>query len=1294
MKKDITSLTLKVKEALPKDVGRAIARIDPEDMKTLGVEVGDIIEIEGKRKAPAKVMPCYAEERGKAIIQMDGISRENAQIGLDDKVKIRKVDCKPANKITLLPLTISSLLQRDKDTKYIGSLIEGLPVTSGDRVRATLFGSRSCEFKVLDTIPEGIVLVGPTTLIRIKTKEVGESRPTKITYEDIGGLSTQIQRIREMIELPLRYPQVFERLGIDPPKGVLLYGPPGTGKTLIARAVANETYAYFTHITGPEIMGKFYGESEARLRSVFEDAQNHTPAIIFIDEIDAIAPKREEMGGEKQVERRVVAQLLCVEPNTPVYTSQGIFTIEDLYEKFKGDIKKEREVEFTVPKNLCVFGYNGREIIETNVKYMSKLFVPSTRIVEFEKRGNITVSEIQRFMTVKDGKREWVPVSQLKAGDLVAIPSTLPMGNKEIVFDLLKLNGKVYALKLSGELERYFGSKYIKLEQLQALYTSGEIKDLGLVRFKLIASLHKLKRAALKELMKEIGLEETKPNKDNVRRILRDLLRRGAIDIQRERGERIFIINTEKLSLEKALQFIVGIARDKRSGLFPIKENYFVKPVLSLNSDLAELLAYILADGSLNERRVTVAGKSRIIDRTAILIESLFHFIPSRSVRNGVLRVDAWSFTLANLMKELYGLPAGKKSYIISVPEYLYAAKKETIATFLRGYFDCDGSVKETNIQAFSRSKAMMIGLSRLLTRFSIPTTITYTNNMWFCHVVGGYQSYGKFSQSIGTARDERREQINNLFNRKRKLNREVVPSVASTLYSLQKKYRVKIADNDYRYLTGTGNLTGDKLVYFVNLFESYMPEEKEFLELKAVKESELNWVRIEKISPAQPMVMYDLTTQTENFIGGELPILLHNSSMDGLESRGQVIVIGATNIPNTLDLALRRPGRFDREISIPIPDKNGRLEILEIHTRGMPLAENVSLEKLAEITHGFVGADLEALARESAMSALRKILPKIDFEMADIPYETLLKLEVTMDNFFEAMKEVEPSAIREFFVEVPDVKWEDVGGLDNIKEELKEAVEWPLKYSDVFKKASTNPPKGILLYGSPGTGKTLLAKAVANESGVNFISVKGPSLISKYVGESERGIREVFKKAKQASPTILFFDEIDAIVPKRSSASTDSHVTERVISQFLTELDGIEELKGVLVLAATNRLDLVDSALLRSGRFDLMLELPKPDQKAREKIFKIHTRNKPLAKDVDLKGLAMETEGKTGADIEFICRKASMLAIREFIDLGTHKSKKSGLPAGKDYTDEDFKISRNHFEEAIKLVKEQSNKK
>jgi len=713
--KGTSIMTLKVKEALPKDVGRAIARIDPEDMKSLEIEVGQIIEVEGKRKTAAKVMPCYAGDRGKKIVQIDGITRENAKIGLDEKVKVQKVENKPARKITLSPLTVTGGLQKDKDAKYIGSLIEGLPLTSGDKVRARLFGTKTCDFIVEDTMPDGVVSVSSTTLIRVKSKE-GKIEKAKISYEDIGGLSTQVQRIREMIELPLKYPEVFDRLGIEAPKGVLVYGPPGTGKTLTARAVANETDAYFTSITGPEIMGKFYGESEARLRSIFEDAERHAPAIIFIDEIDAIAPKREDMGAEKQVERRVVSQLLAL---------------------------------------------------------------------------------------------------------------------------------------------------------------------------------------------------------------------------------------------------------------------------------------------------------------------------------------------------------------------------------------------------------------------------------------------------------------------------------------------------------------------------------------------------------------------------------------LDGLESRGYVIVIGATNIPNTIDPALRRPGRFDREISIPIPDKNGRLEILEIHTRGMPLAKDVSLKKLAEITHGFVGADLEALAREAAMSALRKILPKIDFEIADIPYETLLELDVTMDNFFEAMKEIEPSAIREVFVEVPDVKWSDVGGLENIKQELEEAIEWPLKYPDVFRKANTNPPKGILLYGKPGTGKTLIAKAVANESGVNFISIKGPQLISRYVGESERGVRETFRKAKHAAPTILFLDEIDSLVPRRGSSSTDAHVTERVISQFLTEMDGIEELKGVVVLAATNRLDLVDPAILRSGRFDLLFELPVPDEKTREEIFRIHTKNKPLSKDVDFKKLVKETEGRVGSDIEFVCRKASMFAIREFINhRKTSRDKKM-----------DFKISRQHFDESIKMLKEQNSR-
>lgn len=718
MAEEAKSITLKAAEAGRRDVGRGIARLDPKDMDKIEATVGDIIGLEAKKKTVAKVMPAYMEDRGKGIIQIDGIVRENGQIGLDEKVKIRKVDYKPATKITLAPMTISSL-RGDRDTRYIGRLLEGLPLIAGDRVRANLFGTRSCDFRVVNTAPKDVaVLIQPNTLITMKAEEVPEKRRgLRISYEDIGGLDKEIQRIREMIELPLKYPQVFERLGVEPPKGVFLYGPPGCGKTLIARAVANETDAYFNSISGPEIMGKYYGESEARLRSLFTDAQANAPAIVFLDEIESIAPKREEMGAEKQVERRVVAQLLAL---------------------------------------------------------------------------------------------------------------------------------------------------------------------------------------------------------------------------------------------------------------------------------------------------------------------------------------------------------------------------------------------------------------------------------------------------------------------------------------------------------------------------------------------------------------------------------------MDGLESRGQLIVIAATNIPNSVDPALRRPGRFDREIGIPIPDKNARLEIIQIHTRGMPLSEDVDLEKLASITHGFVGADLEALAREAAMTSLRRILPKIDFELADIPYETLLELEVTMDAFMEALKEIGPSAIREVFVEVPDVKWKDVGGLQDIKDKLREAVEWPLKYPEIFAKAKTNPPKGILIHGAPGTGKTLIAKAVANESEVNFISVSGPSLMSKFIGESEKGVREVFRKAKQASPSLLFFDEIDSLVPQRRAGGDTTQVTERVISQFLAELDGIEELKGVVVLAATNRLDIIDPAVLRAGRFDLILELPIPDENTRYEIFKIHTEGKPLAKNLNLKELAQETDGWSGADIEAVVRRASMQAVKEFIE------KHKGTPTKEEI--KRFTIIKKHFEEAIKSTKTQRN--
>jgi len=677
-------LKLKVAEALGKDVGRAFARIGPEDMEKLQVGIGDTVEVAGKRKTVCKVMPAYKELRDQSRIQLDGLTRENAGAGLDEFVLVRKIACRSAERVMLAPINI---IPANRDLKYIGSLLDGLPVQEGDRIRATLFGSRSADFKVERTVPEGPVFINPTTELVIgKAREEESTR--RVSYEDVGGLKPQLQRIREMIELPLRYPEVFKRLGIDAPKGVLLHGPPGCGKTLIARAIAHETEANFFSVSGPEVIHKFYGESEAHLRKIFDEAAQKGPSIVFLDEIDAIAPRRERVVGD--VEKRVVAQLLAL---------------------------------------------------------------------------------------------------------------------------------------------------------------------------------------------------------------------------------------------------------------------------------------------------------------------------------------------------------------------------------------------------------------------------------------------------------------------------------------------------------------------------------------------------------------------------------------MDGLTKRQNVIVIGATNIPNALDPALRRPGRFDREITIPIPDRNGRLEILEIHSRGMPLADDVDMAQIAAITHGFVGADLEALCREAAMICLRRIMPDIDFALTSIPYEQLGKLEVHMDDFLAALHDVEPSAIREVFVEVPSVHWQDIGGLRAVKERLIEAVEWPLKYPHLFAQAGVKPPKGILLSGLPGCGKTLLAKAIATESQVNFISVKGPSLLSMYVGESERGVREIFHKARQATPCIILFDEIDALVPLRSGASSDSHVAERVLSQLLSELDGIEELKGVLVVGTTNRLDMLDPAVLRPGRFDEIVEIPTPDEKDRKEIFEVHLRDKPLGAGISPDDLASRTEGLTGAEIASVCHKAALRAIRRAVEVDRERT-------------------------------------
>ena len=688
----MSEIQLRVGDARQRDVGRGIARIDQRTMQKLGISAGDVIEIVNKRTTSAIAWPAYSEDQNRDIIRIDGFTRKNAGAAINEYVVIKPAKVKTALSITLAPVDMR--LNVDEDfTNFVRNRLMERTLVEGDTTLVMMLG-HAIPFTVTKTRPHGIIKVTAETRLTILNEPAPETKGLpRTTYEDIGGLHEEIQRVREMVELPLRHPELFQRLGIEPPKGVLLHGPPGCGKTLLARAVANESEANFYSINGPEIMSKFYGESEARLREIFQQAQQNAPSIIFVDELDAIAPKREEVTGE--VERRVVAQLLAL---------------------------------------------------------------------------------------------------------------------------------------------------------------------------------------------------------------------------------------------------------------------------------------------------------------------------------------------------------------------------------------------------------------------------------------------------------------------------------------------------------------------------------------------------------------------------------------MDGLSGRGNVIVIGATNRPGALDPALRRPGRFDREIEIGVPDKQGRHEVLQIHTRGMPLhgiekpeeeksGEDVDLKKLAEMTHGYTGADLSALGRETAMKALRRYLPQINLEEERIPPSVLEKMEVKMDDFVNAYKEVTPTAMREVYIEVASVNWSEIGGLDDVKQHLKEAVEWPLKNPEIFSRLGIKPPKGILLYGPPGCGKTMLARAVATESEANFISIKGPEVFSKWVGESEKAIREVFRKARMAAPTVIFLDEMDSLAPRRGMGMSDSGVSERVISQLLTEMDGIVTLQDIVVVAATNRPDMVDSAVLRPGRFDRLIYVPEPDEQSRLQIFKIYTKDMPLTKDVDLNQLALMAKYYSGADIESLCREAAMHALRSDVE-------------------------------------------
>ncbi|MBI3976771.1 MAG: AAA family ATPase [Chloroflexi bacterium] len=1190
------ALTLRVAEALPKDVGRGIARLDPADIERLAAAIGDVVEIRGKRRTVARLMPAYAAERGKGLIQIDGIIRENTQAGLDDRVQVARVAHQPARSLTLAPTGPAQQALRSQDTSYLGRLLEGVPLLTGDRVRINLFGTRPVDFVVSETTPKDVVLVNGQTAIRIKGEVASERRGPAISYEDIGGLGKEIARIREMIELPLRYPEVFERLGIDPPKGVLLYGPPGCGKTLIARSVAYETAAYFIHVAGPEVIHKFYGES--------------LPGSELVLVLKA-----------GRLERKPIA-----------------------------DVVAEQDDSLQVP---C-FGPDGRvRFGRVTGFYEHRLHGKLLRVRTASGR-EIRVTEGHSLFTVDSEGIRALPTPELVANEsFIAVPGRLPLPDSSLdELDLLYLLRNDESLVARGPA----------VEQLVR-------RAIGILGRERCAKL--------------LGVRV---------KYTYDLV-----------SKRVAIRLPRLLRLAEA----AGIPVDPEAlTLSTLKRRSGIPTRIPLTTDLCTFFGLWLAEGSFSKGRGVRISVSRDEgDAVAALCTRLFGSVTVyRPANRRATDVHVSSMALVKAMQAL-GFVSGARRK--RVPPFAFSLSRVNLAALIRGYYSGDGSVSRTTpapqVEVSTASPALADDVCHLLLFFGIVAKV-YDR-----------PSEGAKRICFADAKNlERFLEIGFLDEGKNALIRRYLE-------------KCPVPRRDRLPLAAVRDLPGSSVSAWRGLSAIGVAATARRLgTLPAELDGDLYWDKVVAIEelPDQPEHVYDIAVEPgENFVAGFGGIFAHNSEahlrsifqdaeqhapsivfldeidaiapkreavqgevekrvvaqllalMDGLKSRGQVIVIGATNIPGSIDPALRRPGRFDREIVISVPDRTGRLEILQIHTRGMPLAQNVDLDRLAAITHGFVGADLAALCREAAMACLRRALPAFDFARSELPLEDLLRLEVTMDHFLEALNEIEPSAIREVFTEVADVKWDQVGGLDEVKRVLREAVEWPLKYGDRFAYARTSPPKGVLLTGAPGTGKTLAAKAVASESGVNFISIKGPALLSKWVGESEKGVREVFKKARQTAPCIVFFDEIDALVPLRGTGGAESHVSERVVSQFLTELDGIEELRGVVVLAATNRPDILDPALLRPGRFDVTVELPLPDRAARRAILEVHTRGRHLSGDVDLDELAEQAEGLVGADLEGLARRAAMLAIRESVE----------REPGAQFTP--FGVERRHFAEALAAI-------
>ncbi|MDO8480928.1 MAG: AAA family ATPase [Nanoarchaeota archaeon] len=1018
-----------------------------------------------------------------------------------------------------------------------------------------------------------------------------------------------------MVELPLKHPEVFERLGIEPPKGVLLHGPPGTGKTLLAKAVANETNSHFLVINGPEIM--------------------------------------------------------CVGADTPIFTNpRGYKKIKDVFNAAKGKKIREGKIEaikLDVP--IKSYGFHDNKLTKVSITHVAKLKAP-TYALEFSDGNKIETSHNQPFLVYENGQLSWKRVEELSEGMFVARVNKLDLPNESKETELpqkVVVKGGKYSLPSKNVSRSNFISLPRKtspdlLEYVGLLVAEGNISKEGdAITF---CNLDPALKARYKELLKNLfGIAEVKEYKD---------------------GRVVIYSKTLSAFLE---QF----------GLF--------------------------------------AGKKQLN------VPGYFYTIPKEEIAAFIRGYFDGDGTVALAQMEGYSYPTPK----------LYSKSKEFL-------------------QQLQSLMMLKLGISAKLQRHPTP------KGEMQALVVRGYEGRMQFWKQVGSATPAKAHRLAQIVHSMKKREFANIPTPKLLLQELRSKVPYKVYRNNDYYVYEKGDFTKHALHKLYGIAtEAKALNSSLKTEYDTLMRDDLAWEKITHKSFVGEKELYDFTVDKDNFMGGPL-LLLHNSKyygqseenlrkkfeeaeksapsiifideidaiaskreetkgeverrvvaqllalMDGLKSRGKVVVIAATNVPNILDPALRRPGRFDREIEIGVPSKEGRLNILKIHTRGMPLysmsfatrdlkecPENyrqalfaltdsvnkfmskkdletviqkhlkdhpdknalfkdiasdklyallrqvfsnpalVDLEDIASITHGFVGADLAALAKESAMIVLRRVLPELKLQEEEaIPKELLEQLQLTNQDFRDALKVVRPSALREVLIDIPDVHWIDIGGLEPVKQELKEAVEWPLKNPDAFKRMGIRPPKGVLMYGAPGTGKTLLAKAVATESESNFILVKGPELLSKWVGESEKAVREIFKKARQTSPTIIFFDEIDALAPRRGM-SGDNHVSERVVNQLLTEIDGLEEMHDVVIIAATNRPDIVDTALLRPGRFDRIILVPAPDMESRLEILKVHTKRMPL-KNVDINELAKRTEGYAGADIESICREAAIIALRKNI--------------------------------------------